>query len=318
MSNKNTNVYLDAKTSFLEPSIQQYGSHMVMSNVKKSTRQKYINIDTRFTDDYGYNKTAFNQTTSFTFTFPEKIKDAKTIRVSCVELPISFYNFSASLGNNSFKITDISGNSQMVVIKDGNYLTPGELNAEISTEIHALGGLNTDIKYDISANSYSYLDASASSFQIAFDTDSSGNFDKYNFRSKLGWSMGYRSPTYTLPTGGGTPLKGESFVNLNTVRYVYLVVDEYSSGFTNSFVCPLQHSLINKKILARIAIDNHIFPFGTIQISDIFNGLLVTDVRHYNGTVDIQKITVQLVNEYGHSIDLNGMDFSFLLEVTYE
>ena len=39
------NLFLDAKTN-------QYGRHMVMSNVQKQTMVKYVNIDTKFRDEY--------------------------------------------------------------------------------------------------------------------------------------------------------------------------------------------------------------------------------------------------------------------------
>jgi hypothetical protein len=315
MSNKHTNVYLDAKTSFLEPSIQQYGGHMVMTNVKRHTRQKYVNIDTRFSDDYIYDHTTFNQTASYTLTLPERLKDVKSIRVLSAEIPISFYNFSAALGNTSMKLTDASNGTKMVVIKDGFYSTSAALKTEIVSKITALGSTYTNINFDISSNSYSSLDCSASSFQVKFDTDISGNTDKYNFRSKLGWALGFRNQTYGITT---TKTYSESMVNLNTVRYLYLVVDEFSSGMTNSFICPLQDHLMNKKILARIAVDTVLFPFGSVQPSTIFNGRLISDERMYNGTVDIQKINIQIVNEYGIPVNFNGMDFSFILDVTYE
>ena len=146
-----------------------------------------------------------------------------------------------------------------------------------------------------------------------------GNFDKNNFRSKLGWALGFRKQTYTP----SSLITAESQLNLNTTRYIYLVVDEFSSGFTNSFVCPLNNYLLNKKILARISIDNNLVAYGldyigAVQISNTYNGLLSSDIRYYNGNVDIQKMNINLVNEYGQPIYLNGLDFSFLLEVTYE
>jgi hypothetical protein len=133
--------------------------------------------------------------------------------------------------------------------------------------------------------------------------------------------LGFRNPKYEIESL--ETLTTESQINLNTVRYIYLVVDEFSSGFTNSFVCPLNKFLLNKKILARIAIDTNIISYGvdsigSVQISNTFNGFLSSDIRYYNGTVDIQKINIQLVNEYGQPVYLNGLDFSFLLEVNYE
>ena len=48
------------------------------------------------------------------------------------------------------------------------------------------------------------------------------------------------------------------------------------------------------------------------------NGYLVSDCRSYNGKVNLQKLKIQLVNEYGKPIHLNGLDFSFSLKIDYE
>ena len=37
---------------FLEPKTTQYGSHMVMTNVSKPAKLKFITMDTKFSDDY--------------------------------------------------------------------------------------------------------------------------------------------------------------------------------------------------------------------------------------------------------------------------
>lgn len=311
MSNKNTNIYLDAKTSFLEPTVNQYGGHMVMTNVKKATRVKYVNIDTRFADDYS--KTGY-----YTFTFPERQTNIKGIRIVTVETPVSFYNYSSSLGNNSFQIT-YNGSIYPIDISNGVYSTTANLVTQINSQIQR-DSQNTLSNISISTTPDQQrtiiTNSSTNTYTIQFNTDFSGNTDNYNLGSKLGRALGFKNPSYSF--NSTKSLISESSINLNTVRYLYLVVDEFSSGFTNSFICPLQHSLLSKKILGRIALDNTRFPYGSIQISNTFNAFLSSDIRHYNGVVDIQKIQVQLVNEYGVPIDLNGQDFSFLLEMTYE
>ena len=88
--------YNDNKELFLEPKTTQYGGHMVMTNVKKETKTKYINIDTRFRDDYNY-----SDPVNYNLTLPERITDVKSIKVKNVELPIVYYNVSAKNGNNS-------------------------------------------------------------------------------------------------------------------------------------------------------------------------------------------------------------------------
>ena len=41
-------------------------------------------------------------------------------------------------------------------------------------------------------------------------------------------------------------------------------------------------------------------------------------VRKYHGSVDLQKIKMQLVNEFGTPIFLNGGHFSFCMEIEME
>jgi hypothetical protein len=105
---------------------------------------------------------------------------------------------------------------------------------------------------------------------------------------------------------------------LNGPRYLYLVIDEFINGNQNSFISPLYTSLLNKNIISRITINNTGIGFNDILTVNNFNGYLLTDKRSYNGKVDLQRLKIQLVNEIGIPIDLNGLDFSFCLEVEYE
>ncbi len=40
--------YLDQK--FLQPHVEQHGNHMVMTNVVKPLKHKYIHLDTKYRD----------------------------------------------------------------------------------------------------------------------------------------------------------------------------------------------------------------------------------------------------------------------------
>ena len=46
----------------------------------------------------------------------------------------------------------------------------------------------------------------------------------------------------------------------------------------------------------------------------------ITKKRHYFGPVNIDKLHIKLMDEYGQPIDLLGMDYSFALEfqILYE
>ena len=331
--------YFDNKDSFLQPKVTQYGSHMVMTNVHKETKTKYWNIDTKFRDDYQeYSKTV---PTQYTVSLPQPITNVKSIKVSNAEIPLSFFNVSASLGNNSMQIVGASS-TYVVVVRDGIY-TNATLKTEINYQLTQLG-LNSTIFYDISGNgtnstAYSAITVSGSNiytFNFAVKTDNTcsaiinlptgsnsitASFDKYNVKSKLGWLLGFRNITYRIVSTGTQKYQySENTIDLSNPRYLYLVVDEFTSSNPNSFVSQLPTSLVNKNILAKITLDYQVYPLG----SGIFlpvnysNGHLLSDTRIYTGKVDLQRLKIQLVNEYGAHINLNGVDFSFSLKIEYE
>jgi len=298
--------YFDNKELFLEPKTNQYGSHMIMSNVMKESKIKYINIDTRFRDEYNYRSLS-----NYNITLPERLNEVHNISITNVEIPNTFYNISGNLGNNSFKITDNTNTTSAVItIPDGNY-TQNRLELEINGALTAAS--LSAVVFDISGN-YSSFTPTGITATINFDVDPSGNFNKYNFKSRLGWLLGFRNQSYTFTN----KIRSESLVDLTGSRYLYLVVDEFSAGNQNSFISPLPTSIINKNILGRISIDARSFPYLSVIPANHGNGLLLSDTRSYTGKVNLQKINVQLINEYGIVMNLNGADFSFCLRVEHE
>lgn len=317
--------YFDNKDSFLQPKVNQYGNHMVMTNVHKSTKTKFWNIDTRFRDDYdNYAQiVSGSQIRWFTFTLPQSINDVKSIYVTNIEIPISFHNISAAFGNNVMKIGD-----KLLTIPDGTY-NSSSLKTAFQTAISGLSIAN--LSFDISANNFTYFtNNSIGGVTLNFNVKpsnscnnvanppsaSSAEFDKFNVKSKLGWLLGFRDISYTIPASG--VLKSENVVDLNNPKYLYLAVDEFTNGNQSSFISPMPMSIVNKNLLARISLDYSHYAYGTVMPANQFNGLLLSDRRSYNGKVNLQKLKLQLVNEYGHSIHLNGLDFSFCLEIEYE
>jgi len=353
-------MYFD-KESFLEPKVSQYGSHLVMTNVNKETKRKYINIDTRFRDDY--NDISRTSHLENIITLPDTLTDIKSIMICNAELPLSYYNISAALGNNAFSITysassdytpdNININTPYVfVLSDGIYDITGltnEINLKLLNYNLDTISINftEDIMFDITNAIISQVNTSSNSYFSKFHSVSglatinfalkgsfvcngintnigfsAPDFDKFNYKTKLGWLLGFRKYTqYTLPAGtieNPGIITSESIIDLNGPRYLYIVVDEFSKGNQNSFISPLSNSIINKNILARLSFDTKTHPLGSILSASIINGKLLSDRRSYTGKIDIQKLKVQIVNEYGNPMNLNGLDFSFCLEVEHE
>ena len=73
------NKYDDGKSSFLGPKVTQYDGHMIMTNVNKPTKRKFINIDTSFRDEYS--NITMNPVASCEVTLPDRITDVKAMVV---------------------------------------------------------------------------------------------------------------------------------------------------------------------------------------------------------------------------------------------
>jgi hypothetical protein len=295
--------YFDGKDLFVGPKTTQHGSHMVMTQVAKESKIKYVNIDSRFRDEYSDQMLA-----NCSITLPERINDVHKIRATNAEIPMSFYNISSANGNACFLLRYI-GTTNVVTATNGYYTNVSSLTSLLSAN---------NLTYSVSANHTVITNNNNFDVSIQFDVDADGKTDKYNFKNKLGWLLGFRKQSYTIAANGGS-ITSEGIADFNQPRYVYLVVDEYGgSGKQNSFICPLPKSLINKHILARITLDYTTFPFGSVLLANTLNGYLLSDNRSYTGKKDLQKLNVELVNEYGTTVELNGLDFSVALEIEHE
>ena len=142
-------------------------------------------------------------------------------------------------------------------------------------------------------------------FSINFLTDRYGNEDRQTpLPLKLGWLMGFREGYYE----NALTYVSEGIINLLGPRYIYLVVDDFNNNVSDGFYGAFNSSILNKNILARISLQGSVFNFLSQN-----NYNLITNPRQYFGPVDIQKLQIQLLDEYGIILDLNNMDYSFCL-----
>jgi len=314
---------MDNKDLFLDAQTNQYGSHMVMTNVHKSTKTKLINIDTQFRDEYNYNDTSSSYSVTlpdrfkYNLTLPERINSVKTLAVKSIEIPMTFYNISSNLGNNSFSITNKTSNvTTVITVPDGNY----SMASLITATNTVLGtGSSSNLTLNQNANDKYQISAVTNNFDInfaSFGTTQTNN--KYNFKTSLGWLLGFRKPTYTVAAGSSIIADSLSLITTPSSRYLYLAIDEFNKGVQNSFVTSLSNAFLNKNVIARVSVDLTTYPFGSVLVANTLNGLLLSDTRNYNGKIDLQKVNIQLLTETGSPVDLNGNDFSFCVEATYE
>jgi hypothetical protein len=262
-----------------------------------------------------------------TFKLPQQIINVKSIRITNIEVPASFYPFSLRRRNTFFKIVNTNTNVFHVIKMYDGFYTKESLIYTISSLISA-AGLSSDIvfashtDYDvdgaIEGDNYKlefYNKSPTTNYAIFFNVDENGNLDKYSLKSKLGWCMGFRESMYDL--SNEKEIVSEAILNMNPFQYLFISVDDFHPNNPNSFIAPSTLSYMNSNILGRVSLAPSAYPFGGSIVASHMTGLLLTDVRKYEGKTDIQKLRIQILDEFGVVVDLNKMDFAFVLEIVY-
>ena len=280
--------------------------------LNKRILKKNINIDTRFRENY-----YTTLSTNFHVNLPLKLSKVVSLQLSALELPNSFYIISQIYGNNFFVLEIVDEEPLIVTIPDGNYdyiSLQKFINHFLSIQtgsyqnIQFLADVNTPSGTGDRWGSAKMVVGSTNGitdFSINFVTDRYGNDDKQTpLPLKFGWLIGFRDGYYE----NNTTYVSEGLINLLGPRYIYLAVDDFNNSVLDGFYGAFTSSIINKNILARISLQGNVFDFLS---KDNFN--LITTPRQYFGPVDIQKLQIQLLDEYGRILNLNNMDYSFCL-----
>jgi hypothetical protein len=122
---------------------------------------------------------------------------------------------------------------------------------------------------------------------------------------KFGWFMGYRKAEYS----GSNTFTTEALYNSSPYDYIYFTLNDYNMSQSQNIFGMYSKSILGDNILAVIPVTSKSFNI----CFDNGNNLLEKK-REYYGPVNIQRLKIQLLNQYGEVLNLNNMDFSFSLE----
>ena len=262
-----------------------------------------ISIDTKFRKNY------FNTTsTDFTINLATPLKNVISMKLASLEMPNVQHMISQSNGTNSFYIKkhgDCGCQEKDINVPSGNY--------ESSTLTTVINNLLSSFNCTID------IDTTTMRTTIAI-SDTTPNFvldftnkviDNAPPMKSLGWMLGYRNKRYE----GHNKYVSEATADLGGIKYFFLCVDDFKN--TRQDVCTIlyENSFLRKNILARIPMRE---GKGVVLFDDQSDQ--ITKKRQYFGTVNIDKLHLSLIDEYGSIIDLNNNDFSFALEfdILYE
>ena len=293
--------YFDNKNVLTGPSVRQQDSHMIMEGVSKPLKERIVSIDTKFRRDI------FNMNADINLVLGEKITEVKSIEVDSADIPITFFNINANNNNFVIGITNPSVSTHTVSLTPGFYTSMSAVATEINLRLDAIvsSGFNVgDVSFNLSGN------------RGVFSTTSNTYNISFNGLSGLGWLLGYRNNSYTI-NGSSKMVTSEGVALLKYPRHIYIALNEFSnSSNMNAFYVPGSNSNLNKNIIARVSVLDT--GFGTTITASHGNGLLVSEVRKYLEKVNIQRLQLQLLDDAGNVIDMNGGDFAVNLRVVSE
>ena len=282
-------------------------------NIK--TTKKVINIDTRFRDSYYNTKSG-----DFHIDLPETYKRVVNMKFISYILPNTIY--SVNKQNCFLHIHDEhTEDDAVIIIPVGNYHTTFTnrnfaQSSDIVTEINnQLNNLDLTFSIDPISGKSIFQNTKTtdnSNYVISFVTDISGNNDIDNpLPFKLGWLLGFRLGSYTVKPEN--PVYSEGIVNFDNPKYLYISINDFIHASNNSFIVNFSDSTLSKNIITRINYIDSLQTNGTYNFAS--NDDVVNSERIYYGPVDIKKLHIKLLDEYGNVIDLNNMDWSFTLSL---
>jgi hypothetical protein len=316
---QSSNTIDSGSTNIIETKKTPYGNSLpsefykgVINPLERRIINKNLTIDTKFRENY-----YTTSSTNFLTDLPIQFNDVVSIQLDSIEFPLSYYIFSLQTGNTFFSII-INDEIETITINDGNYT-----NTELFTHInYLLGNLPPPFNQITISTANSFTNPNLISEQVIFESNPLSPFkfiiqfqmNEYGVLDintpiplKLGWMLGFRSEFYENETS----YISEGLTNLLGSRYFFLVVDEFCNNKMDNYFSAFNNSILNKNILARIQGFSTIPTTNNNQNQIQNSSTIINNKRQYFGPVNITKMKIQLLNEYGQIVDLNHMDYSF-------
>jgi len=313
--NKETITFNDVinKEKHLEP-VESYPTNISRSNLnnlKRKTIFQTIVLNTLFREDY-----FGTSSTDFTIVLPYYFKNVLSLRLSSLQLPNDIYCISQFNGNNTFFIEENStGINGIITFPDGNYSSISSFATLLQTTINTQLSISPDrfiVSFDPNSNKIT-ISNTLSNFTMIFNESKNTNsqrtqncVDIEEIYKRFGWIIGYRDNIYIDNNSYTT----EAIYNGAYPNYIYFVLNDFNNSQAQNVFGMYSKSIIGDNILGMIPITSEAFYVNFTNGNDF-----IERKREYFGPVRIQRLKIQLLNQYGDIINLNNMDYSFSLEL---
>jgi len=272
-----------------------------LNNLKRKTVVQTVILNSLFREDY---KNTISS--DFLLILPYQFKNVLSIRLSSIQLPNVLYCFSTAKLNNIMFIEengDDPGARGTVLLPDGNYTLSGlafALQHAINEQLQICPP-----RFIVTAQEHTQK-ITISNLQHTFSMNFFKDVESIDFNSTMGWILGFRNIEYNY-SGVYT---GEAIYNSVASDYIFFVLNDFNNSQSQNILAMYSKSYIGNNILAMIPLTSNSFHICFDNGSDF-----IEKKRDYFGPVNLQRLKIELRNQYGELLDLNQMDFSFSLEV---
>lgn len=159
------------------------------------------------------------------------------------------------------------------------------------------------------SRSFNIKDITCPPEYVYYDTSSNISYEQ-----RIGWMMGYREKKYESKEINGMNdlfFMSESVLDLSGPKYLFLVVEDFNNNMNVNFLSASSFGTLPDNIIARISLK---CPAFSIQSQNDFS--VYSEPRYYYGPINISRLLIQIIDEYGRILDFNHCDFSFSLKMT--
>lgn len=265
------------------------------------TETHVVHVDSR---DRDYDR--FPAPNAYRVRLPRKYRRVVSARLLGAELPSSYFVFSAALGNTQLAGSVDAGATPFVAtIPDGNYTSQ-----TISPAVELALSDATGHSFTVSLDAVTYRLTIESNHAFRIDTrDTAAGVGATPTEWGLGYFLGFPKGVETA-SDVGDMVVAPGVVNLNPYTYMLLDIDELAYVETGG-----QFGTENGgKTFAKI-------PLSPVSFEYVFTGRDVSQVRI--GTAEfrppiqsLDRLSVRFRFHDGRTVDFNGVEHSFSLELT--
>lgn len=307
----------------------------VINPLMRKSYRKLININTKFRNNY---QTTLS--TDFQLDLPYPVKKVVSMKLHNHELPKTVYAFTKNLGSNHFYIK--YHRWHIIEIPEGNY-SSHEL-AFVINQLFKHKDIKVTLTIDANNGKSTFKNNnSVETFDLDFNYRAEGCSNppsNINWNQlTLGWMLGFRGdaiktpeaklatekhrnqwiqwsskcckPPYEYPPGypknnytGKSSYESEGLFSGNGTPYFLLLVDDFQNNQSDVMISPFEgQSFVDNTVLAKI-------PTGC-NVS----GCACGPERIYFGPIELRKLRVRLLDEYGRELEIKNTDYSLTLEL---